>query len=81
MTGLTDRDLRRIRRFVETPPRQRTPHILTPDEESEGRTNGASTVLEESEGRTNGVSAALEPHDDADAERQSAAETDREPSG
>jgi hypothetical protein len=39
MAGLTDRDLRRIKRFVETPPRQRTPHILTPDadEPSEGR--------------------------------------------
>ena len=39
MAGLTNRDLRRIRRFVETPPRKRTPHILTPDEgeECEGR--------------------------------------------
>ncbi|MFC7228509.1 hypothetical protein N0B31_13945 [Salinirubellus salinus] len=38
MAGLTDRDLRRIKRFVETPPRRRTPHILTPDEdETEGR--------------------------------------------
>jgi hypothetical protein len=38
MAGLTDRDLRRIKRFVETPPRRRTPHILTPDDdEPEGR--------------------------------------------
>jgi hypothetical protein len=33
MAGLTDRDLRRIERFVETPPRQRTPRLLTPDGE------------------------------------------------
>jgi hypothetical protein len=33
MAGLTDRDLRRIKRFVETPPRQRTPHLLTPDDD------------------------------------------------
>ena len=61
MAGLTDRDLRRIERFVETPPRQRTPHILTPDEECEGRANAASAVLGECEGR-----ASLEPSDDTD---------------
>ena len=36
MAGLTDRDLRRIKRFVETPPRKRTPHILTPDGDEDG---------------------------------------------
>jgi hypothetical protein len=36
MAGLTDRDLRRIKRFVETPPRQRTPQLLTPDDDDEG---------------------------------------------
>jgi hypothetical protein len=33
MAGLTESDLRRIERFVRTPPRKRTPHLLTPDEE------------------------------------------------
>ena len=33
MAGLTDRDLRRIKRFVETPPRRRTPNLLTPDDD------------------------------------------------
>jgi hypothetical protein len=32
MAGLTDDDLRRIRRFVATSPTKRTPHLLTPDE-------------------------------------------------
>jgi hypothetical protein len=31
MVGLTQQDLRRIKRFVETPPGQRTPQLLTPD--------------------------------------------------
>ena len=30
MPGLTDRDLRRIERFVRTPPTRRTPDILVP---------------------------------------------------
>lgn len=74
MAGLTDRDLRRIRRFVETPPRQRTPHILTPEEECEGRANAVSGVLEECEGR-----APLEATDDADP--GAATETDGESAG
>lgn len=32
MAGLTDRDLRRIEEFVETPPHRRTPHQLRPDD-------------------------------------------------
>jgi len=42
MAGLTDRDLRRIERFVETPPRQRTPHLLTPDEDEDEETDTAA---------------------------------------
>jgi hypothetical protein len=70
MAGLTDRDLRRIERFVETPPRQRTPHILTPDEECEGRADAASAALGECEGRADAVS--------DEAETEAAAETDVE---
>jgi hypothetical protein len=47
MAGLTDRDLRRIKRFVETPPRRRTPHLLTPDE-GEGEPGEDDTETERS---------------------------------
>lgn len=41
MAGLTDRDLQRITRFVETPPRQRTPQLLMPDDDEETDTDPA----------------------------------------
>jgi hypothetical protein len=35
MAGLTASDLRRIKRFVETEPTKRTPHLLIPDDPEE----------------------------------------------